>query len=93
MRERESGFVVALCFLLFRRLVAQSDCGDLDPGEFPAMADCPMIPFSATILEGDYLLVLALLDDLSRDGSALDQGAPVGYVVAVTQENRPVDER
>src|SRR5438270_8133370 len=50
------------CFLRLGALFSEADAGDLDSGQFPAVTDCPVITLPAAVLEGDNLLVLALLD-------------------------------
>ena len=50
------------------------------------MADCAVITFAAAILEGDDLLVLALLDDFTRDGGTFDERTAVREIVAVAMK-------
>jgi hypothetical protein len=50
------------------------------------MADRPMITFPAAILESDDLLVLALFNDLTRDGCSFDERIAVRKLVAVAMK-------
>jgi len=47
------------------------------------MPDGPVIAFSAAILESDDLLILALLDDFTRDGGAFDERRAVSEMVPI----------
>src|SRR3954467_14023212 len=80
-----SGFVrgFGLCLLRLRRLSAKADAGNFNPGQFPAMTDCPVITLPAAIFKRDDFLVLALLEHLTGDRRPLDQGGPVGDFVSV----------
>src|ERR1043166_3842827 len=75
--------VLGLRLLRLRRFPAQTDAGDLDPGQLATMPDRAVITFPAAIFERDDLLVLALLDHLTGDGCALDEGRAVRELVAV----------
>src|SRR3954470_8891572 len=50
------------------------------------MTDGPVVTLPAAILEGDDLLVLALLHDLARDRCALDERRSVRDLVAIAME-------
>ena len=81
--RRRSGFFLYLCFLLFRRFLAEADSSDLDAGQLAAMADRPVIAFPATIFERDHFLILALFDDLAGNSGAFDQRVPMGKLLAI----------
>src|SRR5688572_19737672 len=86
---RLSGFLGEFCRLRLFRLgsfAAQVDAGNLDPRQLPSVPDRAVIALSAAIFEGDDLLVLTLLDHLTRDGRAFDERTAVGLFVAVAVE-------
>jgi hypothetical protein len=80
------GGFLGLRLLRLRSFSAETDASDLDTRQLPSMANGPMIAFSATILEGDDLLVLALLNYFSRDSGAIDEWTAVREVVAIAME-------
>src|SRR3982750_2840123 len=68
---------------LLRLLSAETDRGNLDPGQLPPMPDRAMVPFPAAIFERDDLLVLALLDHFAGHGRTLNEGTSMGNLVAI----------
>jgi hypothetical protein len=85
-QRRISGFFLYLCFLLFRRFLAEVDAGDLDARQFPAMADSPVIPFTTTILECDDFLILPLFDDFTGYGGTFDKRVPMRKLLAIAMK-------
>ena len=83
MVESASRFFLYLCFLLFRRFLAEADVSDFDPRQLPAMADCSVITFPATVFKSDHFLVLALFDDFAGNGGAFDQRVSMRKLLAV----------
>src|SRR3954468_6234632 len=77
---------LGLGLLRLGRFPAETDTGDLDPGQLPPMSDGAVITFAAAIFESNDLLVLALLDDFACNGCPLDQRAAVGDLVAIRVE-------
>src|SRR5437868_5194543 len=70
--------------------------GSLDPGDLHAGVRLPMTLRLRRVLpatEGDVddLLVLALSDDLARDGGAIDRGLAHGHLVAVRGEENVLE--
>src|ERR1700730_6961626 len=68
------------------RFPAQADAGDLDARQLSTVSDGPVITFAAAILERGDFLVLALLDDFTRNSRAFDERAAVRQLVAVAME-------
>ena len=69
--------------MLKQRGLTEGDALDADTRELLAMADGAVVTFAATILEGDDLIGLVLLEDLADHRRAADERAAVGELVAV----------
>jgi hypothetical protein len=67
--------------------LSDGDAGDLQAGEFAAMADRAVVPLAAAVLEGDHLVVLALRHDFGRDARAAEIGGQLRvFAVGVEEE-------
>src|SRR5947199_6980833 len=84
--RRFIGGFLGLRPLCLRSFSAETDVGDLNARQLTPMANGPMITFSATILEGDDLLVLALLNHFAGDSRALDEWIPARDFLSVAMK-------
>jgi len=75
----------------FLKRKLQRDAGDLELGQFAAVADGAVVALAAAKLESDHFLVLLLRDDFSRHRDTLE-GVRAGFAVLAVRVKEHVGE-
>jgi len=78
-----SVFDAALSFFMRHKPELRGDGFDFEPGELTAVTHRAVIALAAFEFESDDLLVLELVNDLGRDGGALEERGSDGNLGAV----------